>query len=88
MNPPFHDGRDADPLLGIKFITQAAASLRTGGELWLVANKHLPYENLMRDCFEETRTVIEKDGFKVLHGRRPQAHVQMHPGGRRKRGER
>jgi 16S rRNA (guanine1207-N2)-methyltransferase len=86
MNPPFHDGRDADPLLGIKFITQAASALRTGGELWLVANKHLPYENLMRDCFEEARTVIEKDGFKVLHGRRPQAHVQMHQGGRRRRG--
>ena len=85
MNPPFHDGRDADPLLGIKFITTAAASLRSDGELWLVANKHLPYENMMRDCFEHTRTVIEKDGFKVLHGERPQAHVQKHSSARRRR---
>lgn len=86
MNPPFHDGRDADPLLGVKFITTAAASLRTGGELWLVANKHLPYESMMRDCFENFRTVIEKDGFKVLHGEHPQAHVQKHSGMRPRRG--
>lgn len=88
MNPPFHDGRDADHLLGIKFITTAASSLRSGGELWLVANKHLPYETMMRDCFEEFRTVIEKDGFKILHGERPQAHVQKHSGQRPRRGGR
>ena len=86
MNPPFHDGRDADPLLGIKFITIAAASLRTGGELWLVANKHLPYENMMNDCFETARTVIEKGSFKVLHGVHPQPHVQKHSGSRPRRG--
>jgi 16S rRNA (guanine1207-N2)-methyltransferase len=85
MNPPFHDGRDADPLLGIKFITTAASSLRTGGELWLVANKHLPYETMMRDCFEHYRTVVEAAGFKVLHGARPQAHVQRHSSTRARR---
>lgn len=85
MNPPFHDGRDADPLLGIKFITTAASSLRSGGELWLVANKHLPYENMMRDCFEHSRTILEKEGFKVLHGARPQAHVQKHSAARPRR---
>ena len=52
MNPPFHDGRDADPMLGLKFITTAAMSLRSTGDLWLVANKHLPYENLMAETFE------------------------------------
>jgi 16S rRNA (guanine1207-N2)-methyltransferase len=86
MNPPFHDGRDADPLVGIKFITVAAASLRTGGELWLVANKHLPYENMMNDCFETARTVIEKGCFKVLHGSQPKAHVQRHSSARPRRG--
>ena len=78
MNPPFHDGRDADPLLGIKFITVAASSMRNGGDLWLVANKHLPYENAMSEAFETSRTVIEAQGFKVLHGSRPKAIMQMH----------
>lgn len=86
MNPPFHDGRDADPLLGIKFITIAASSMRNGGELWLVANKHLPYENMMKECFETARTVIEQGSFKVLHGTHPKAHVQKHSAARPRRG--
>lgn len=77
MNPPFHDGRDADPLLGLKFITAAATSLRSTGDLWLVANKHLPYENLMSEAFEHSSKVIEANGFKVLHGVKPKAVVQM-----------
>jgi len=77
MNPPFHDGRDADPMLGLKFITSAASGLRTGGDLWLVANKHLPYENLMGETFEHVSKVIESGGFKVLHGSKPKAVVQM-----------
>jgi 16S rRNA (guanine1207-N2)-methyltransferase len=82
MNPPFHDGRDADPMLGLKFITTAAMSLRSTGDLWLVANKHLPYENLMAETFEFSTKVIESGGFKILHGARPKAVTQMH---RRKR---
>ncbi|MCB1210538.1 MAG: class I SAM-dependent methyltransferase [Verrucomicrobiales bacterium] len=71
MNPPFHDGRDADPMLGLRFITSAVQALRTGGQLWLVANKHLPYENLMSECFETATTVHESAGFKVMHGQNP-----------------
>ncbi|MGO4574404.1 class I SAM-dependent methyltransferase, partial [Microvirga sp. 2TAF3] len=43
-NPPFHDGGTEDRRLGQNFIRQAAALLKTGGVLWLVANRHLPYE--------------------------------------------
>lgn len=71
MNPPFHDGRDANPMLGLKFITAAAQALRTTGDLWLVANRHLPYENLMSEAFEHYRTVAETRSFKVLHGTKP-----------------
>ena len=79
MNPPFHDGRDANALLGLKFITSAAQALKPGGELWLVANRHLPYENLMSEAFESHRTVAENGSFKVLHGRNPTA-VTRQPG--------
>lgn len=77
MNPPFHDGRDAQHQLGLKFITAAALALRGTGDLWLVANKHLPYEKLMTELFEHARTVAESHGFKVLHGTKPRAVVQM-----------
>ena len=51
MNPPFHAGRAADTALGQRFIANAARLLRKGGTLWMVANRHLPYETTLRDHF-------------------------------------
>lgn len=70
-NPPFHQGRADEPALGQAFIRTAAAALVEGGELWLVANRHLPYESTLREAFTEVRTVAEAKGFKVLHARGP-----------------
>lgn len=84
-NPPFHEGRMADPHLGGKFIAAAAMGLRTGGQFWLVANRQLPYEHLLDEAFEEHRIVAEDNLFKVLHAARPKAWVTA-SGGKRKRG--
>ncbi len=65
-NPPFHEGRAADPMLGVRFITAAAQALVPTGQLWLVANRHLPYEHVLGETFEEHRSVAESHGFKVL----------------------
>ena len=65
-NPPFHEGRAADPMLGVKFITAAALALAPGGQLWLVANRHLPYEHVLSEAFEESKAIAESHGFKVL----------------------
>ena len=46
-NPPFHQGRADEPDLGRAFIAAAAAALKPGGRLWLVANRHLPYEAVL-----------------------------------------
>lgn len=78
-NPPFHEGRDADPLLGMKFIGAAAQGLRSTGQLYLVANKHLPYEHLMEEAFEDSRKVVESGGFKVLFGARPKPLMRGAP---------
>lgn len=66
-NPPFHgQGRDDRPQLGRAFIAAAAAALRPGGRLWLVANRHLPYEQALAEGFAQVRSVVQRDGFKVL----------------------
>ena len=65
-NPPFHQGRADQPQLGRAFITAAAAALRPGGSLWLVANRHLPYEAALAQGFSQVRTVRESDGFKII----------------------
>ncbi|MGR3755985.1 MAG: class I SAM-dependent methyltransferase [Tranquillimonas sp.] len=65
-NPPFHAGRTADPDLGRAFLVTAARSLRPSGRLWLVANRHLPYEQALSECFARTEEIGGDAGFKVL----------------------
>ena len=68
-NPPFHQGRADLPALGRAFIASAADALLPHSPLWLVANRHLPYENLLRERFSQVREVIQQDGFKVIEAR-------------------
>ena len=65
-NPPFHQGRADQPELGQTFINAAANALETNGSLWLVANRHLPYELTLATRFGSVETVMVKDGFKVF----------------------
>ncbi|MDN3711767.1 methyltransferase [Paracoccus cavernae] len=57
MNPPFHEGRKADPALGAGFIQTAARLLTGAGRLWMVANRHLPYEAVLRDNFADVSEI-------------------------------
>lgn len=70
-NPPFHETRAADPGLGRAFIESAAAMLLPSGTLWLVANRHLPYESTLRACFGSVDEIAGDARFKVLAARRP-----------------
>ena len=65
-NPPFHLGRADLPQLGRAFIESAADALQPGGRLWLVANRHLPYEAVLAARFRHVRTLTQLDGFKVF----------------------
>lgn len=66
-NPPFHtQGRADRPDIGRSFIAVAAKALKPGGRLWLVANRHLPYESVLTESFGRVRTVAQHDGFKII----------------------
>ena len=64
-NPPFHDGGAEDQRLGQAFIQKAAAMLGKGGVLWLVANRHLPYEADLNAAFKRVTKVADAGGYKV-----------------------
>ena len=70
MNPPFHDGGEEDRGLGQAFVRRAAAALRRGGALRLVANIGLPYEATLAESFDQLRRLEQSGGYKVLEGRR------------------
>jgi 16S rRNA (guanine1207-N2)-methyltransferase len=65
VNPPFHDAGREDQSLGQAFVQYAARVLRKGGTLWLVANRHLPYEATLADAFRTVTSRAEAQGFKV-----------------------
>jgi 16S rRNA (guanine1207-N2)-methyltransferase len=70
MNPPFHDGGIEDRNLGHSFIRRAAEALLPGGVCWLVANRHLPYEAVMKSLFKRVALKIETGGYKVYEAHR------------------
>lgn len=66
MNSPFHEGKTTDAAIGHAFIRNAAEALKPRGELWMVANKQLPYEDVLRQNFSNVEKVFEGQGFKVF----------------------
>lgn len=66
MNPPFHAGRAADPGLGSAFIASAARLLTGAGKLWMVANRHLPYEAALTQHFAKVTEIGGDARFKVI----------------------
>ena len=70
-NPPFHAlGRGERPDIGRAFIASAANALEPGGVLWLVANRHLPYEDALASGFASVRSVAQQGGFKIVEARK------------------
>jgi 16S rRNA (guanine1207-N2)-methyltransferase len=66
MNPPFHEAGRETKELGRGFIASAAASLRPGGQCWLVANRHLPYEAALEQKFRSIAPIAAEGGYKVI----------------------
>lgn len=66
MNPPFHQGRAAEPSIGEGMIRAAAAALKPGGRLFLVANRALPYEAVLEQAFARHGETCRDARFKVL----------------------
>ena len=70
MNPPFHTGRAAEPAIGQGMIRAAAAALKPGGRLFLVANRQLPYERILAALFASAQEIASNRTFKVFAAKR------------------
>jgi 16S rRNA (guanine1207-N2)-methyltransferase len=64
-NPPFHTGRASTPALGQAIIEAAARSLRPGGRFYMVANRGLPYEPMLKASFASFETLADNNKFRV-----------------------
>lgn len=65
-NPPFHQGKDTSYLFARQLFAQAKQHLVNDGQLWLVANRHLPYEDWAREYFANVEIMAQEQGFKLF----------------------
>ncbi len=71
-NPPFHTARAADPGLGVAFIRASQRMLAAEGVLWLVANRHLPYDPVLSAAFREVVEIGGTKSYRLIRASRPQ----------------
>lgn len=71
MNPPFHVGRADAAGVGQAFIQAASRALKPHGSLYMVANRHLPYEATVAACFKQYEIIEDSGGYKVIRADRP-----------------
>jgi len=69
-NPPFHTGQSRNIELGQQIVTRACRSLKRGGTLYLVANRKLPYEQILGAELKHNQILAQTSGFKVMRGTR------------------
>lgn len=65
-NPPFHQGIHTDYNASEGLCKEARRHLKSGGELWIVANRFLNYPTLIEQSFGQCETKADQQGFKVL----------------------
>lgn len=65
-NPPFHTGLKTDYRVPEEFIANAPKHLMDGGQLRIVANNFLRYEQFMEQHFKQHEKVINDNKFKIL----------------------
>ena len=65
-NPPFHTDRADRHSLGQAFISAAARGLKPSGQFWMVANRHLPYEQTLKMHFKSVALIKDDGAYKVF----------------------
>ncbi|MDJ0834131.1 MAG: methyltransferase [Gammaproteobacteria bacterium] len=65
-NPPFHQQHSVADTIALSMFKQSARVLRSGGELWVIGNRHLGYHNKLRRWFSRVDLVASNAKFVIL----------------------
>ncbi|MFE0152777.1 methyltransferase [Nonomuraea sp. NPDC059007] len=69
-NPPFHTHQAVGDATAWRMFTGARRALRTGGELWVIGNRHLGYHVKLRRIFGNCDVMASDPKFVVLRARK------------------
>lgn len=64
-NPPFHVGKSIDGDIARAFIERAQYALEPGGQIVLVANQFLRYDQVLRAAFEQVTCLASNRSYRV-----------------------
>ena len=70
-NPPFHSGKSVSYRVTEEFIAASGGLLEKGGQLILVANRFIPYEQTLQRHFRKIHHLAEDSRYQVLSASRP-----------------
>ncbi|MEK9711241.1 MAG: class I SAM-dependent methyltransferase [Thalassolituus sp.] len=70
-NPPFHQGKRTDYAFADDLFREAKTHLTRDGQLWIVANRHLAYEEWAEEAFQQVEVMVQADGFKLICASQP-----------------
>lgn len=70
-NPPFHQQHAMGDHIAWLMFKQSYQHLPEGGELWVVANRHLAYHVKLKQLFGNCQTIGSNKKFVVLASRKP-----------------
>ena len=65
-NPPFHQGKRTDYEFALRLFRDAKRHMTRDGQLWIVANRHLAYEEWASEAFRSAEVMVQSNGFKLI----------------------
>lgn len=66
-NPPFHDGLASTTSIAQNFVTDSAKQLQHNGIWQIVANRHLPYSDIIAAEFGQLKVVADNNKYKLYY---------------------
>lgn len=65
-NPPFHDSRSLSTSTALMMFRQSREALKKGGELFVIANRHLGYEKVLNRFFSSVTVLAVNRKFSLI----------------------
>tara|TARA_R110000868_G_scaffold364037_4_gene626692 strand:- start:951 stop:2102 length:1152 start_codon:yes stop_codon:yes gene_type:complete len=64
-NPPFHQQHSTGDYIAKRMFSQSYERLKPQGQLWVVANRHLPYAPYLKNIFSRCNTIAKNNKFVI-----------------------
>ena len=66
-NPPFHQSQNIGIKTALQMFYQSHITLKKGGHLIIIANRHLPYYSHLKNIFKHVKTIASNHKFNIFH---------------------